>query len=295
MTMINVNNDSLICMALKEYGQIGPKTFQQLLMVYGHPENIFEHSAEDIASMTSINLERAEKIINSRDLIDDAREACDHLQSLNIDVICYLDDAYPGRLRGIDDPPIVIYARGDTDSLQGGGVAIVGTTQADQDGIRASVDFARGLTDQGQTIISGLALGIDSAAHLGCLKNGGKTIAVLGCGQMNIYPEENQPMAKLITESGVVISEYDIHAEAIPGRLISRNRLIAGLADVVLIAQLGQQRKGELHTAQAAIDQGKPVFICDPDDKYDFETILDNLAIKIKGPEQIDEIMKYII
>jgi len=293
--MINFDNDNLICMTLKEYGQVGPKTFQQLLMIYGHPEEIYEQNADDIASMTNINLERAEKIINSRDLMDDVRETLDHLQSLNINVISYLDRAYPESLRRIDDPPIVIYARGDINLLQGGGVAVVGTTQADQAGIRVSVDFAREFINRQQTVISGLALGIDSAAHLGSLKNGGKTIAVLGCGQMNIYPEENQPMANLITESGVVISEYDIYAEAIPGRLISRNRLIAGLADVVLIAQIGNQRKGELHAAQAAIDQGKPVFICDPDDKYDFETLLDNLAIKIKGPEQIDEIMKYII
>jgi len=91
-----------------------------------------------------------------------------------------------------------------------------------------------------------------------------------------------------------VISEYDVYAEAIPGRLISRNRLIAGLADVVLITQLGDQRKGELHAAQAALDQGKPVFIYDPDDKYNFETMLDNLAIKIKDLDGIVEIMKYI-
>jgi len=293
--MNNPNNDNLICLTLKEYGQVGPKTFQQLLMIYGHPENIYEQDANDIASMTNINFERAEKIINSQDLIEDARETRDHLQSLNINVISYLDEAYPEPFRRIDDPPIVIYARGDIDLLQGGGVAIVGTTQADQAGIRAAVDFTREFVNRGQTIISGLALGIDSSAHLGCLKNDGKTIAVLGCGQMNIYPEENQPMAKLITETGVVISEYDIYAEAVPGRLISRNRLIAGLADVLLIAQLGNQRKGELHAAQAAIDQGKPVFIYDPEDKYDFETLLDNLAIKIKGPEQIDEIMKYMV
>lgn len=292
--MINLDNDNLLCMTLKEYGQVGPKTFQQLLMLYGHPDNIYEQSANDLASMTSIKLEHAEKIINSRDLIDEARAARDHLHSLNIDVISYLDEAYPEPLRRIDDPPVVIYARGDCDLLQNGGVAIVGTTQADQAGIRASVDFAREFSDQGHTIISGLALGIDSAAHLGCLKNGGKTVAVLGCGQMSIYPEENQPLAKLITESGVVISEYDVYAEAIPGRLISRNRLIAGLADVVLITQLGDQRKGELHAAQAALDQGKPVFIYDPDDKYNFETMLDNLAIKIKDLDGIVEIMKYI-
>ncbi|MCP4583865.1 MAG: DNA-processing protein DprA [candidate division Zixibacteria bacterium] len=293
--MINIENDNLICLALKEHGQVGPKTFQQLLMIYGHPGNIYDHPAEDIASMTSINMERAEKIIASQDMIDDVYDTWDQLQSLNISVISFLDKDYPDSLRQIADPPVVLYTKGNLDLLNRGSVAIVGTTQADQDGIRASVDFARELSGHDQTIISGLALGIDSAAHLGCLKSGGKTVAVLGSGLMNIYPEENESLAGLIAESGVIISEYDIHADAIPGRLISRNRLIAGLASAVLIIQVGEKRRGELHAAQAAIDQGKPVFVFDPNDQYDHETLLNNMTINIKGLEQIDEIMKYIV
>ena len=92
-----------------------------------------------------------------------------------------------------------------------------------------------------------------------------------------------------------MISEYDIHAKAIPGRLVSRNRLIAGLADAVLIMQIGDKRHGELYAAEAAIDQGKSVFIYDPDDHYDVDILHNNLVIKINSLEQIDQIMRFII
>jgi DNA processing protein len=290
-------NDDIkaICLALKEQGQVGPKLFQQLLMVYGHPEHIFDNSADDIASMVNINVDRAEKIVGSQDWLDEARALITHMESLNISVVGYLEDDYPEHLRHIPDPPLAIYMKGDKELLNHGGVAIVGTTAADQEGIRAAVDFARGFTDKGKTIISGLALGIDSAGHLGALKNNGKTIAVLGCGHLNIYPEENESLAGLIADTGAVISEFDIHAKAIAGRLVSRNRLIAGLAEAVLIVQVGHKRRGELYAGQAAIDQGKPVFIYDPHDKYADEELLNNLVIKIKSLEQIDEILRYIL
>ena len=290
-----ISEQTAICLALKEYGQVGPKLFQSLMFTYGNPENIFEHSAEHISSMVDINLERAEKIAAAGDRIEEARETIDYYQTLNISSVSFLDDDYPEQFRQIPDPPLVIYARGDLGILDDSGIAVVGTTSAGQDGIRAAVDFTRGFIDNDKLIVSGLALGIDSAAHLGALKNAGKTAAVLGCGLVNIYPEENQPLAGLIADSGVVISEYDIHAKAIPGRLVSRNRLIAGLAKAVLIVQVGMERRGELHAGQAAINQGKPVFVYDPDDRFASEELLDNLVIKIKSVEQIDEILSYIV
>lgn len=293
MTIIDEQN--LICLALKEYGQVGPKLFQQLLMIYGHPGNIYDHSADDIASMININVERAEKVVNSQDRLDEIRETIDHLRTLNIEVISFLDEDYPEQFRHIPDPPVAIYTRGDSEQLNKTGVAIVGTTAASQEGMRTAIDFARQFIEKKMVIISGLALGIDAAAHLGALKNNGKTIAVLGCGHLNIYPEENESMAGLIADSGVVISEYDIHAKAIPGRLVSRNRLIAGLARAVLIVQVGEQRRGELYAGQAAVDQGKPVFIFDPYDQYDRQELLNNLVIKIKSVEQIDNIIRYIV
>jgi DNA processing protein len=288
------NEINSICFALKEYGEVGPKLFQQLLLIYGHPGNVFDHTAEDLSAMVGINLERAAKIVESRDSLEQANQQIDDLLSLNIHLIGYFDDRYPQAFRAMADPPLTIYHRGDDTLLDKGGVAIVGTTAADQNGIRAAVDFAKGFAGRGQTVISGLALGIDAAAHLGCMQNGGKTIAVLGCGHLNIYPEENAPLAALIGESGALISEFEAHADAIPGRLVSRNRLIAALADAILIIQIGETRKGELHAAKAAAEQGKPVYIYDPDNRYN-EIELGHSYIKIMDIEQIDEIAAAIV
>ncbi|MCD6163549.1 MAG: DNA-protecting protein DprA [candidate division Zixibacteria bacterium] len=291
--MINIDDVAIVCLALKEYGHVGPKLFQQLMITYGEPANLFERDPEDISSMVGINLERAQKITDSQESLAEAREIVNHLSTINIDVISYFDDAYPESLRKIADPPLLLYVRGDLQLLSSGGAAIVGTTSPDNAGIKAAVDFAREFSKRGITVVSGLAAGIDSAAHLGCLKNNGKTIAVLGCGHLNIYPEENISLAQLITESGVVISEFNVHADAVAGRLVSRNRIIAALADVVIMAQIGDNKKGELYTARAALDQGKSVFVFDPDDIHDSETLLENMIIKIKDLGEIDEILKY--
>lgn len=291
--MINIDDNTVACLALKEYGHVGPKLFQQLLITYGNPTDIFDRSPEDISAMVGINLERAQKITDAEELLDDACEIINHLSTINIDVVGFFDDVYPESLRKIPDSPLVLYVKGDSQLLSNGGAAIVGTTSADNAGIKAAINIARDFSKRGITVISGLAAGIDSAAHLGCLKNDGKTIAVLGCGHLNIYPEENISLMHKIAESGAVISEFNVHANVAAGRLVSRNRIIAALSDFVIIAQIGSKKKGELYTARAALDQGKSVFIFDPDDIINNETLLENMAIKIKDLEEIDEIIKY--
>jgi DNA processing protein len=293
--MNNTDEISLICFALKEYGQVGPKLFQQILITYGYPGNIFGQPPEDISAMTGINMERAQKAVETQYELDKARDQLNHLDTINISVLSYFDEEYPQAFRALDDPPVSIYLKGESQILHNGGVAIVGTTSADHEGIRMAVDFSKRVTAAGKTVISGLAAGIDTAAHLGCIQNGGKTVAVLGCGHLNVYPEENIPLARMISETGAVVSEYDIYADPIPGRLVSRNRLIAALAEVVVVAQIGEKSKGELYAANAAIVQGKPVFVIDPDNRYSQCELIDSSFIKIKGIEQFDEILDYIV
>lgn len=266
-----------------------------LLMTYGEPANVFQYGPEELASMTNIDLARARRIVDAGERLDELQETLDQLCLSNIRVVCYVDDEYPEALRKIAEPPLAIYTNGNSDLLRKGGLAVVGTTAADEEGIRLAVDFARLSTEAGRTVISGLAAGIDSAAHLSCLKAGGKTAAVLGCGHLNIYPDENVPLAGLIAEAGVVISEYESYADPIPRRLVARNRLIAALADAVVVIQIGEEKKGELYTARAAIEQGKPVFVVDPGGKTSSETILDGQAIIITGSNEFDEVLKYMV
>jgi len=293
--MVELDDNTAVCLSLKEYGQVGPKLFQQLLLTFGEPAGLFDRDAEEIASMVGIDLGRAKKIVEARNSIGAVRDQVDRLAEIDIAVLSYCDRRYPTCLRQIPDPPLAVYLKGDESLLHAGGVAIVGTTAADQAGIRSAVDFAGAVSSRGHTVISGLAVGIDSAAHLGSLKNGGRTIAVLGSGLLNIYPEENGPLADTIKETGAIVSEFDIHAEAIPRRLVSRNRIISALADLVIVIQIGEEKRGELYAAGAAVDQGKPVFVFDPEERYDAETLLDYPVIKVKQLSEIDGILRYIV
>lgn len=281
-----------ISYALSELCGVKPKLFQKLLLTYGDPKNIYAQTADDLSAMIGIDLQKASQIVDTQHELEKTASEIERLQALDIDYISYFDSRYPQPFRQLSEPPLGLFLRGDEAMLDQGGLAIVGTTAANQENIRVAVDFAKETVRYGKNVISGLAAGIDSAAHLGCIKAEGKTAGVLGCGILNIYPEENESLAKLVAETGVLISEYNIHAEAIPLRLVARNRLIAALSDAVLIVQVGESRRGELHAAAAAIEQGKPVFVWDPGarGKNDGNDWLDSSYYRIEDVSQIDQI-----
>jgi len=212
-----------------------------------------------------------------------------------INVITYLDSEYPANLREISDPPPVIYFKGNKEAWTSKYIAIVGTTKASQDGIGLAVDLSRELIQRGFGIISGLAAGIDSAAHLGALKESGRTIAVLGCGVLNIYPEENITLSESILKDGLVISEYPPFRGVSKPGLVLRNRLISALSSAVVIAQIGSETSGELKTAGYAAKQAKPLFYANSDDKLNYEKISEFPGVIIKGVKAADEIIKYVI
>ena len=170
---------------------------------------------------------------------------------------------YPEKLKNIYDPPVKLYILGNKQLLNQKGIAIVGTRKATQYGKKVAFDFARNLSEQGINIISGLAVGIDSYAHLGTLQhnNKGKTIAVLGSGLDNIYPKENIELAKQIIKSGgCIISEYPLGTKPEKLNFPQRNRIISGLSEGILIVEAGE-KSGSLITADFALEQGKEVFV----------------------------------
>ena len=227
-------------MALTERGGVGPRIFQQLLMRLGPPENILNADPEDFADIPRLGEEGPEKILRSLDHIGAFEQKIEQLSSQGIDTITYFDDLYPEMLREIGDPPPIIYIRGNVEALKSNFVALVGTTQATQPGIRLAVDLAKGFVEHGIGIASGLALGIDSAAHLSALKNDGITIAVLGCGFFNIYPPENAIMADNIAKSGLLISEYP------PEKWVKSMRL-------VLRQSYNKQRSSSRHSLRGCL------------------------------------------
>ncbi len=166
---------------------------------------------------------------------------------------------YPDLLASIDDAPILVSARGNVELLKDPQLAIVGSRHASKQGVNIAKDFAQHLSNQGLTITSGLALGIDAAAHQGGLQGLGKTIAVIGTGLDRIYPAANQNLARQIAEEGLMISEFPLGTPPLAFNFPRRNRIISGLSVGTLVVEAAL-KSGSLITAKIAIEQGREVF-----------------------------------
>jgi DNA processing protein len=183
------------------------------------------------------------------------------LRERGISLVLKEDPQYPPLLREIPHPPFGIYIKGtppDNDQLT---IAIVGTRRATPDGKSTARRFATELARAGISIASGLAFGIDAAAHEGCLDAGGRTIAVLACGLANIYPRNNESVArKILAQGGAIISEYPPDMPAYPSRFLERNRIISGVSKGTLVIE-SPERSGSLATARFAFEQNRDVFV----------------------------------
>ncbi len=174
-------------------------------------------------------------------------------------LICYQDDAYPELLRQIPDHPVMLYACGNIELLKMPQIAIVGSRNCTPGGAQNAFDFAMQCAAAGLCVTSGLALGIDSAAHRGALEIGGSTIAVMGTGLDRVYPWRNRKLAAEIIDRGLMLSEFAPGTVARPANFPQRNRIISGLAMATLVVE-ATARSGSLITARLAAEQGREVF-----------------------------------
>ena len=174
-------------------------------------------------------------------------------------LVSFEDAAYPRVLREIHDPPMLLYVRGNTELLQAAAIAIVGSRNPTPQGARDAEAFARALSDAGLAVVSGLALGIDAAAHRGGLAGASASIAVLGTGVDRIYPRTNRELGERLAAEGCLVSEFPLGAAPDKRNFPRRNRLISGLARGVLVVEAATQ-SGSLITAHEALEQGRDVF-----------------------------------
>jgi len=165
---------------------------------------------------------------------------------------------YPPLLQEIPDPPVVLWLRGQTPALSSPAVAVVGSRAASPGGRLVAARLARDLSRAGLTVVSGLARGIDGAAHQAALEAGGQTLAVLGCGADVVYPREHRELARRIAASGAVVSELLPGSPPLAFHFPLRNRVISGLSRAVVVVEAGE-RSGSLITARAALEQGRDV------------------------------------
>ena len=256
-TAVLSHEETLHWIALRMLPGLGTLTALRLLNRLKSPETIFRSSASELEAL-GISPAQARNIASGCSF-EDAVEQQRKLLAAGVTMISIHDHRYPPRLREIFDPPILLYARGDTDLLRSHSMAVVGTRRPTPYGMAATERLSADLAKAGLSIVSGLARGIDTAAHRAALAEDGKTVAVLGCGVDVLYPADNRKLYEEIERKGLLVSEFPMGAPAYPQNFPIRNRIISGLSLGVLIVE-GAQHSGSAITAKLAIDQGREVF-----------------------------------
>jgi DNA processing protein len=236
---------------------VGPVTFGKLLNYFNSPSQALEASVIELSKVEGIGLRTAEKIATSRDKTNtDAEIAL--AEKLGVWIIHLQDGRYPAQLKLIYDPPPVLYVKGTLTEQDNLGMAIVGSRRCSFYGSEQASRFAHILAGAGFTICSGLARGIDTAAHQGALAAGGRTIAVQGCGLATVFPPENKKLFDSIAESGACVSELPLRYEPLAENFPPRNRIIAGLSLGTIVIEAGSN-SGALHTAKSALEYNREV------------------------------------
>ncbi len=247
-------------LTLQAVDGVGDRTLLKLIQRFGSPDAVLSAATDDLM-LAGCSLELAESVrqgpeSNIRHQIDRQVKVGERLK---IQTITAFDRSYPARLRAIPDPPPLLYVSGTLTGHDEVAVAIVGGRGATPSGRIVTEEIARELAGCGVTIVSGLARGIDAAAHRGALAGKGRTIAVLGCGIDRTYPTEHQTLRRSIESHGAVISELPIGAAPQSHHFPRRNRIISGLSLGVLVGEAATN-SGSLITAKLALEQGRDVF-----------------------------------
>lgn len=244
--------------ALNLVGTIGGARLANLIQHFGSARDALRASEAALRNVEGIGPVTAQRIVALRDgrlLREELRRAA----QLGVSIVTSSDPGYPERLHSIDHPPPVLYIKGAILPSDGFSLAIVGSRRGSRYGRRAARFLADEAAGVGFTIVSGMARGIDSEAHLAALESGGRTIAVLGCGVDVVYPPENAKLAREIAGNGALVSERSLGTRPFGQNFPARNRIISGLALGVVVVEAGE-RSGALITAKFAADQGREVF-----------------------------------
>jgi DNA processing protein len=251
------DEEELYWLALRMVPGLGTRRIGQLLDCLRTPQAIFRASASELEAA---GLSRAvARSVSSGCSFEDAAGQQQKIRDAGAQLITLSDARYPEALRKIYDPPPVLFARGRVELMSSVCVGVVGTRRPTPYGVAAAEKLAGDLARAGVTIASGMARGIDTAAHKATLAAEGATIAVLGCGVDIVYPSENRKLAAEIAAKGLIISEFPMEATAFPQNFPIRNRVISGLSCGILVIE-GAQYSGSAITARLAMDQGREVF-----------------------------------
>lgn len=237
---------------------IGPVSVRTLVSALGSAVAIFEAKPEEIARIQGLSRDVVTSLLKQRDSVN-WQDEIEKATSMGIDIIAYVENRYPASLKQIHDPPLALYIKGKVEFSNNHTIAIVGTRHPTHYGLQVAEMFGAQLARVGFVIVSGLAKGIDTAAHSGALKSHGCTVAVLGSGIDRLAPLSNEKLAESVVENGALISEYPLGRQPDKTTFPVRNRIISGLSMGVIVIEAGN-KSGALITARMATEQGKIVF-----------------------------------
>jgi len=295
------NNDGLFYkIALSMIPKIGPVLARRLISYTGSAEGVFREGRGRLMKVPHIGTQLI-AALKDKEVFEKAERELVFMERYGIRALFYQDAAYPGRLRNCEDAPILLYVRGDLNIEDRKVLSVVGTRRATDRGVdlcsRLVGDLARSSPDL--VIASGLAYGIDICAHRAALKNNLTTLAVLGHGMDTIYPSVHRKTAAEITRQGALISEFSSQTLFVRGNFVSRNRIIAGLADATVVVESGE-KGGALITADIANSYNRDVFafparVSDPRSKGCNHLIKTNKASLIEGAADLQYIMGWEI
>lgn len=249
--------ETLHWLALRMVPGVGTLSTLRLLERFKSPSAIFRASPSELEA-AGLSPAQARNLASGYSF-DDAVEQQQKLLDVGAQLITIHDACYPQRLREIFDPPLLLFAVGRTELLSSAAIAVVGTRRPTPYGLAATERLSADLAKAGLSVISGMARGIDTAAHRAALAEDGDTVAVLGCGVDVLYPVENRKLYEEIGRRGLLVSEFPLGAPAYPQNFPIRNRIVSGVSLGVVIVE-GAQHSGSAITAKLAMDQGREVF-----------------------------------
>jgi DNA processing protein len=250
--------DKLPWLGLRSIPGVGLVLGQRLLKRFGSPAAVFQAPFSDLVALKGISPALAQAILAFRDW-DKLEDQLARLKSAGVEMVTQDDPRFPDRLKKIPYPPLYLFVKGTLVPEDEQAVAVIGTRGASYYGIKACRRLAGGLAVRGVTVVSGLARGIDTAAHQGALEMDGRTLAVLGCGLDVVYPPENRKLYEEIPEHGALVSEFPLGSPPEARNFPIRNRIISGLTLGVVVIEAGVT-SGTGITVRYALDQGREVF-----------------------------------
>jgi DNA processing protein len=235
---------------------LGGESARRLLKEFGSPDAVF---AASISSLKSVVKSDVAAEISAGIAEEAIASTLAWLDDANNHIFTLADDDYPQALLHIPDPPLLLYVKGRPDLLNRAALAVVGSRNATPQGVGNAEAFAKTLSDAGLCVISGMAHGIDAAAHRGALRGQGSSIAIVGTGLDKVYPAANRELAHALAQQGALISEFPLGTPPLAANFPRRNRLISGMSAGCLVVEAGLQ-SGSLITARLALEQGREVF-----------------------------------